>query len=67
MLTGPSFVTGNFHGPERWRRMPAPVIPVIQINLDFQIENLARRRHQAAIFRKQTSERRRFMGSSQSR
>jgi hypothetical protein len=34
------------------RRMPAPVVPVTRTNIVFQIENRARRRHQAAIFRK---------------
>jgi hypothetical protein len=36
MLTSPSFVP--LAALERWRRMPAPVVPVIRANVDFQIE-----------------------------
>jgi hypothetical protein len=36
MLTSPSFV--RLAALERWQRMPAPVIPVLPTNVDFQIE-----------------------------
>jgi hypothetical protein len=34
------------------KQFPAPMAPVIRTNVDFQIENRARRRQQAAIFEK---------------
>jgi hypothetical protein len=63
MLMGPSFV--RLAAMDRWQRMPAPVIPVLPTNVDFQIEFVPA---DGCHFQEaETSVRRRFLGSSQSR